>query len=280
MIGSGLTSVCARARIALESLVMNRFIVAVVVAFGLSSPARAGARGPVPDNTLTAAERAAGWRLLFDGATGTGWRGVHRAGFPEVGWEIRDGVLTVLPAAGAESRHGGDLVTEEEFADFELTFDFRLTPGANSGVKYLVQESYATQGSAIGLEYQILDDDRHEDAGKGVGGNRTLASLYDLIPAEGRPLRPIGEWNHGYVCVRGALVEHWLNGARVVRYDRRSQAFRALVQKSKYAGHAGFGQQTRGRILLQDHGDRVSFKNLKLRPLPARATPRSRCSSR
>jgi Domain of Unknown Function (DUF1080) len=235
-----------------------------LVLFGLSvSPA--GAENVPELNTLTKAEKKAGWRLLFDGKSSAGWRGAKKQSFPAKGWLIEDGVLTVLESGGGESEHGGDIVTEAEYGEFELKFEFRLTEGANSGLKYFVQESYGSQGSSIGLEYQMLDDARHEDANKGSAGNRQLSSLYDLIAAEKRSLRPIGQWNEGRIVVKGSHVEHWLNGTKVVEYERLSQMFRALVARSKYAEFVGFGQQPKGRILLQDHGNRVSFRNLKLR---------------
>ncbi|MDZ7331594.1 MAG: DUF1080 domain-containing protein [candidate division KSB1 bacterium] len=206
---------------------------------------------------LTREEVRQGWRLLFDGVSSQGWKSAQGQNFPERGWEIKDGELTVL--AGGK---GGDIVTVEQFSSFELALEFKLTPGANSGIKYFVQP-----GTSLGLEYQILDDERHPDAKQGVCGNRTLASLYDLIPAENKQVRPIGEWNQARIVVNGSLVEHWLNGVKVVSFDRFSQCFRALVQKSKYQNIEGFGQQERGHILLQDHGDTVSFRNIKIRPL-------------
>jgi len=242
---------------------MKRIFLALVL-FGLTvRPARA--ESAPEHNRLTKADKKAGWRLLFDGKSSAGWRGAKKQAFPAKGWLIEDGVLTVLESGGGESEHGGDIVTEAEYGDVELKFDFRLTEGANSGLKYFVEESYGSQGSSIGLEYQMLDDAKHEDANKGAAGNRQLSSLYDLIPAEKRSMRPIGQWNEGRIVVKGSHVEHWLNGNKVVEYERLSQMFRALVARSKYAAFEGFGQQPKGRILLQDHGNRVSFRNLKLR---------------
>ncbi len=233
-----------------------------------------------PANTLTAAEKAEGWRLLWDGATDTGWRGARDERFPTRGWVMRDGVLSVDPSGGAESRGGGDIITRERFSEFELTFEFKLSAGANSGVKYFVQPELpaispagapVAVGSAIGLEFQMLDDALHPDAKLGRDGNRTLGSLYDLIPADaGKKPNPVGEWNAGRVIATGRRVEHWLNGALVVAYDRDSTAFREAVAKSKYNKIAGFGLWTDGPILLQDHGDAVSFRNLKIRVPAAR----------
>jgi len=233
-----------------------------------------------PANTITAAEQAEGWRLLWDGATPTGWRSAREENFPTRGWSMREGVLSVDPSGGAESRGGGDIITREPFTEFELKFEFRLSAGANSGVKYFVQPQLAAidptgapvaVGSAIGLEFQILDDALHPDAKLGRDGNRTIASLYDLIPADAaKKPNPIGQWNSGRIVASGRHVEHWLNGALVVAYDRDSAAFREAIAQSKYKNIAGYGLWTGGHILLQDHGDAVSFRSLKIRTPAAR----------
>jgi hypothetical protein len=232
-----------------------------------------------PPNTLSEAEQDAGWKLLWDGKTTTGWRGAKSDSFPAKGWEVKDGVLTVLATGGAESAAGGDIITRERYSQFELVLDFKITAGANSGIKYFCQPNLdpitgtgaaAATGSAIGLEYQILDDVRHPDAKAGRDGNRTIASLYDLMPAAtSKQTNPIGEWNTARVLVQGNHVEHWLNGQKVLEYERSSPAFRDLVAKSKYQKIPGFGEWADGHILLQDHGDRVSFRNLKIR-VPAK----------
>lgn len=219
----------------------------------------------VPLNTLSTAEKDAGWKLLWDGKTSTGWHGARLDKFPTKGWVIKDGVLTVLQSGGMEAANGGDIVTDKLYSNFELTLEFKLTPGANSGIKYFVFPKQPNQkGSAIGLEYQLLDDERHPDAKKGVKGNRTLSSLYDLIPAENKKTKPIGEWNTARLVVNGSKVQHWLNGVKVVEYNRHCQVFRALIQKSKYAHYKNFGQIKEGHILLQDHGNEVSFRNIKI----------------
>jgi hypothetical protein len=220
-------------------------------------------------NTLTDAERAEGWRLLWDGHTTWGWRSAKGKDFPKEGWEMRDGVLSVAETGGAESRAGGDIVTDEAFSAFDLKFEFRLTPGANSGVKYYVDTGLNKgEGSAIGLEFQLLDDATHPDAKLGRDGNRTLGSLYDLIPAAaGKQVKPIGGWNEARVVSDGRHVEHWLNGAKVLEYERGSEEFRGLVALSKYKVWPNFGERPSGPILLQDHGNRVSFRNLKIRRL-------------
>ncbi|NVN17826.1 DUF1080 domain-containing protein [Muricauda sp. HICW] len=224
----------------------------------------------VTKNQLTIDEEKNGWQLLWDGETTVGWRGARLDDFPDKGWEINDGVLTVLSSGGEESAAGGDIVTTELYGDFELKVDFKLTEGANSGIKYYVDTDLNKgPGSSIGLEYQILDDERHPDAKLGNHeGSRTVASLYDLIQADiNKPINPIREWNTAHIISKDNHVEHWLNGTKVLEYERKSDAYRKLVSESKYEKWPNFGEADKGHILLQDHGDRVSFKNIKIKPL-------------
>jgi hypothetical protein len=224
-------------------------------------------------NTLTNYEKRTGWRMLWDGKTTEGWRGAKSADFPAKGWQMKDGVLTVLESGGGESEHGGDIVTTNTFSDFELIVDFNITEGANSGIKYFVDpELNKGSGSAIGLEFQVLDDDKHPDAKAGVKGNRTVGSLYDLIradnlsaPSRNKGFLGVGNWNRARIVVKDGIVQHWLNEMKVVEFDRTSQIFKALVAYSKYAKWENFGQIPDGHILLQDHGNTVHFRNIKIR---------------
>jgi len=188
-------------------------------------------------NELTPNETRRGWCLLWDGKTTNGWKGAKLSNFPVSGWKIKDGVLSVLESGGGESRNGGDIVTRDKFGNFELELEFNITPGANSGIKYFVDtELNKGAGSSIGCEFQILDDKLHPDAKKGVDGNRTVGSLYDLITAESysepnnkkRPVSP-GKWYKARIIVNDGHVEHYLNNIKVVEYDRYSQMLKALV---------------------------------------------------
>lgn len=212
-------------------------------------------------NNLSEAEKQQGWKLLFDGKTTTGWKAGGQDKFPAEGWKVEDGTMMAVAKV-----KGSDIVTEEKFSAFDLQFEFNFAEGANSGIKYFVGNG----GPGIGLEYQVLDDKKHPDAKMGVVGNRTMASLYDLIPAEKqeRFTKPAGQWNVGRVIAYpDGRVEHYLNGLKVVEYVRGSNIYRALVARSKYAEYKDFGMIKETPILLQYHQDNVKFRSLKIRKL-------------
>ncbi len=229
------------------------------------------------NNTLSQREKNEGWELLWDGKTGNGWRGAKLKTFPQNGWNIGNGVLSVEENDGKESTNGGDIVTIKKYKNFELEVDFKLTKGSNSGIKYFVDtELNKGKGSSIGCEYQILDDKLHPDAKNGVDGNRTLASLYDLITANAHKFSPNEStpkrvnrygWNRAKVIVKGNFVEHYLNGVKVVEYTRSTPEWKKMVAGSKYKVWPNFGEAEEGHILLQDHGDEVFYKNIKIKIL-------------
>ena len=210
------------------------------------------------DNQLTAAEKKAGWQLLFDGKTFNGWRGYKLPGLPEAGWEIVDGTMhTVAKVRGKE------LITEKKFTDFELSWDWKLGEGGNNGLKYFVIEE---RPGAPGHEYQMLDDAKHPD-GK-VGAHRQTAAFYDVLPpAADKPLNPGGQWNSSRLVVKGNRVEHWLNGKNVLTYELGSQAVKAGLAKSKFSKHADFGTKMAGHIMLTYHNDDCWYRNIKIREL-------------
>ncbi len=225
-------------------------------------------RNNLPNN-LDAQEKAQGWRLLWDGKSAKGWRSASADAFPTKGWSTANGELAVQAQGG-----GGDIMTDEQFDAFELQMDFKTSAGANSGIFYLLTSPKdPASGAPLGLEYQILDDEKHPDAKMGIDGNRTLASLYDIYPRAtlrtNVGVKPeVGAWQHArIVSRRDGSVEHWLNGVKVLEFNRRSPEYRAKVAGSKFKATPGFGEAERGRILLQDHGDAVSFRSIKIRKL-------------
>jgi len=227
----------------------------LVAVLGMVAPAYPAAEL----NQLAASEQAAGWKLLFDGHSAEHWRGYKKDSFPVQGWKVDGGLLKKI---GGEQ--GGDIVTRQEFEDYDLRWEWRITPGGNNGVKYLVTEKRA---GAPGHEYQMIDDEGHPD-GK-LGPKRQTASFYDVLPPSAdRKLNKPGEWNSSRVLVQGHHVEHWLNGAKVLAYELGSDAVMDAVRQSKFKNQAGFGTKIKGRILLTDHADECWFRNLKILELP------------
>jgi hypothetical protein len=221
-------------------------------------------------NTLTDYETNDGWKLLFDGKTATGWHSAGKTTFPQKGWIVGNGLMTVDPQV-KDQPSGGDILTTDQYSAFDLSFEFLTTPVANSGVKYFV--TVDEKNAPLGLEYQVLDDLLHPDAKLGSNGDRTESSLYDLIPRNipggmSFIVKPVGEWNTGRIVVYpNNHVEHYLNGVKVLEYDRLSPEFKALIAISKYQHYNGFGIGPKGYILLQDHGCVVSFRSIKIKTL-------------
>jgi hypothetical protein len=253
-------------------LVRQTILTAILAAFVAvaSSPALAAAQ-----NRLTSAEQSAGWRLLFDGRTLKGWRGLGYDSIPTSHWRVVDGTIEKIASGNVpkmpdgQPANGGDLMTVETFGNFELAFEWKVTPAANSGIKYNVSEAFslehATNHAALGFEYQIEDDSLNED--NHLATHRT-AALYDLIPAsEAKRLKPAGEWNSGRIIFRGTHGEQWLNGVKVVDFDLGTPRLDSLLAKSKYRSMAGFADRRAGHIILQDHGDEVYFRDIKIRRL-------------
>jgi len=235
--------------------------------------ALAGAAAAQKPNQLTPAERAAGWRLLFDGTSLAGWRGLGYDSVPTAHWRVVDGAIAKVPTAkvprlpDGQPAAGGDLMSIDSFRDFELAFEWRVTAAANSGVKYNVSEelslAHAANHAALGFEYQILDDERHPD--NEIPSHRA-GGLYDLIaPGAAKRVRPVGEWNSARIVLRGNHGEHWLNGAKVVEFDLGTPRLDSLLAKSKYRTIPGFATRRTGHVVLQDHGDEVYFRSIKIR---------------
>jgi hypothetical protein len=212
-----------------------------------------------PDNQLTKKEKKQGWTLLFDGITPSGWTKSNGQPFTGKGWEITNGSLTVL-----ENQKGGDIVTADEFSDFDLSIDFLLTKTANSGIKYFF--TTYTKGGALGMEYQVIDD---VDAEDNKQANHLCGSLYDIFPpnVSRKRMKPIGQWNTARIVCKGNRVEHWLNGEKILHFERGSKEYFTAVANSKYKTEPIFGMVKKGRILLQEHGHQVSYKNIKIRKL-------------
>lgn len=230
-----------------------------VVAMGpLSSCSTLGAPVQTSANALSGAEKAAGWRLLFNGKDLTGWRGYRKPDAPQQ-WQVEDGALTLTQGGG------GDLITTDEFGPFELSFDWKISPGGNSGVIYLVKEVDAAPNTYnTGPEYQVLDNDKHAD---GKLPSHRAGALYDLVAPPDGAGKPVGEWNAGRILVKDGRIEHWLNGRKVAEAPYGDAAWKALVAQSKFKTMPFFGVAASGHIALQDHGNRVWYRNIKVRRL-------------
>jgi hypothetical protein len=210
-------------------------------------------------NQLTEEDKAGGWKLLFDGKTTQGWHHFKAKTVRTNAWEVQDGWLHCFGKEG-----GGDVISDGDFDNFELQWEWKQATGGNSGLKYFVLE---TRGSPLGHEYQMIDDERNADA-KLAQGKRVTGSFYDVLRPERIDLtKPVGEINQSRVVVRGNHVEHWLNGAKVLDYSCDSEALKAALKQSKFKNTEGFGDKVKGHILLQDHHSEVWFRNIKIREL-------------
>jgi hypothetical protein len=226
--------------------------------------AAAHAQAPTAPNQLTAAEKKDGWVLLFNGKNLDGWRGYKRPDATGTRWVVQDGLLTLNTGDSKDTHGQRDIISTATFDSFELAWEWKISPGGNSGVKYLVLED---RDSAIGHEYQVIDDEKHPDAK--VGPKRQTAAFYDVLAAANRPLKPAGEWNQSRVVVKGNSVEHWLNGTKVLTYQLASPEIATAIAASKFKGIDRFGKPHKAHILFQDHGDAVWYRNVKVRPLAA-----------
>ena len=251
---------------------------------GASTPSMSAVQAP---NQLTAEERAGGWRLLFDGRSLDGWRGLGLTVAPPGHWTAQDGTIKKIASKdvalqpNGQRSPGGDLITTETFRNFELSWDWKMSPAGNSGVKYNVSEALSLAGgktaatlspstaqgrAALGFEYQMIDDDRHSD---GKLPTHRSGALYDLItPNENKHLNPVGEWNHSVIMYNGNHGEHWLNGLKVVEYELGSPALEAALAASKYKVLEGFATRRATPIVLQDHTEEVYFRSIKIHVLP------------
>lgn len=232
-----------------------RYPLLLLGALALSGPRLLRAQDGAAINTLTPAEKSEGWKLLFDGSSLKGWRGFQKKKAP-AGWAVVDGALTRVAEAG-------DLITDKQYQDFELALDWNISEGGNSGIMFRVTEG-SEDTYETGPEMQVLDDAHHAD-----GHNRltSAGSAYGLYAAPAGNVKPAGEWNHVRILVHGKHVEQWLNGTRVVEYELQSPDWEAKVAASKFKQWPGYGRAPKGYIALQDHGDRVAYRSIKIRDI-------------
>jgi len=246
---------------------MRLFLISCVALVGSSCGRADSGEQPAEHNRLTAAEEAAGWQLLFDGETTDGWRGYNREDLPEKGWEVRDGNLVLLERVADAEDWGGDIVTEQVFGNFELSLEFSVTPAANSGVFYRAVEAPGQPMWHTAPEFQVLDDSGYVAMGGTDTHTHMTGDNYDLHASVGAVMTPVGDWNHARIVVDRGHVEHWLNGVKTVEYELWSPDWEQLVAESKFADYPEYGRATMGQIGLQDHGNEVQYRNIKIRPI-------------
>ncbi|HPT01552.1 MAG TPA: DUF1080 domain-containing protein [Bacteroidales bacterium] len=233
----------------------------VIIAMTACAPTRTAV------NTLTKKEIAEKYQLLFDGKTTSGWRGYEKTVFPK-GWEVVDGALHCIGSSKGEAGSGGDILYEKKFRNFELTLDWKVSEGGNSGIFYLAQEIPGEPVWKSAPEMQILDNERHPDAKLGVNGNRQAGALYDLIPCSVTAVKPAGEWNTVKIMVYKGTVVHWVNGRQVLEYHLWTDDWKKMVLDSKFRDYQWFlNTAQEGYIVLQDHGDDVWFRNIRIKEL-------------
>lgn len=224
----------------------------------------------VPPNTLTDEEKAEGWVLLFDGTTNQGWRGVNKDHFPG-NWEVADGTLHCKESGQGEAGavDGGDILYEKDFKNFKLRLEWKISEGGNSGIFYLGKEVADWPIYKTAPEMQVLDNEKHPDAALGKDGNRQAGSLYDLIPAKPQNAKPVGEWNTVEITVYDGTVVHNQNGVNVLEYHLWTEDWNNLVAGSKFPGlNPDWANVPRsGVISLQDHGDDVWYRNIRIKEL-------------
>lgn len=204
-------------------------------------------------------EMKEGWISLFDGKTLNGWRTAQQDTLPGNTWSAENGALSFDPTKG----HGSDIVTNRSFKDFDFSADFKIFEGGNSGIKY-----FLLPNTSLGCEYQVIDDNKHPDAKLGINGNRKTGALYDILPpSPDKHYKGAGQWNTARIVVKGNSVEHWLNGVKILQYERGSEAFKQAIAQSKFKTTEGFAAATSSPVLLQAHGDKVIYRNIKIKEL-------------
>lgn len=253
-------------------LVLIFSLVFLLSACGPEKPSEPSPSSVPEMNTLSAEEKEAGWRLLFDGISFAGWRGIGQESIPEGHWTIEDGAIKKISSgevplqADGQPLQGGDIMSADTFEDFELYLEWKISPGGNSGVKYNVSEemsmSYPPNHAALGFEYQVLDDALHPDGRKEP--RYSAGGLYDLVGPENKTLKPIGEYNSARIVFQGRHGEHWLNGVKVLEYDLDTEDFQGHIAQSKFKNIPGFSQKRKGHIVLQDHTHAVWYRNIKI----------------
>ena len=238
----------------------TKFKLAIAFAASLGAVAPLAGQAKKPATTGTTADGS--WVQLFDGKDLKGWRGYKKPDASETRWKVENGMLTINSNGAGDTKGQRDLITDATYEQFDLRWEWKISQGGNSGVKYFVLED---ENSAIGHEYQVIDDERHPDAK--IGPHRQTAAFYDVFPAHDRPLKPAGEWNTSEVIVKGKHVTHILNGKTVLEYDLESPELKAAIAKSKFKDVARFGKLQPGHILVQDHGDQVWYRKIEIKTL-------------